>query len=171
MAVPVIRGEVIVAIWPSRSGSNRRMHNRLRIWNCQLRAFVAVATVGHFGNAARLHLTQPALSQRIQALENELGLHLLERSSREVRLTRAGKVLLPHAQGLVEAEDATLRDLKVALGQRPAQDGPRELSGSNSPQAERGRTATRKRFMLRYPRQRHHVNRIWVGGHELAQGP
>ena len=79
----------------------------------QLRAFVEVATVGHFGRAAkRLHLTQPALTQRIQALEHELGLNLFERSAREVRLTRAGKVLLPHAQGLVDAEDVTLRELK-----------------------------------------------------------
>jgi DNA-binding transcriptional LysR family regulator len=79
----------------------------------QLRAFVAVATMRHFGQAAkRLHLTQPALTQRIQALEHELGVQLLERSSREVRLTRAGTVLLPHAQGLVQEEDAALRDLQ-----------------------------------------------------------
>ena len=79
----------------------------------QLRAFVAVATTRHFGRAAkRLHLTQPALTQRIQALEHELGVQLLERSAREVRLTRAGTVLLPHAQGLVQEEDAALRDLK-----------------------------------------------------------
>jgi len=79
----------------------------------QLRAFVAVATTRHFGNAAkRLHLTQPALTQRIQALEHELGVQLLERSSREVSLTPAGKVLLRHAQELVQEEDAALRDLK-----------------------------------------------------------
>lgn len=79
----------------------------------QLRAFVEVAAQRHFGRAAKqLHLTQPALTQRIQALEHELGLNLFERSAREVRLTRAGKVLLPHAEGLIEAEDATLRDLK-----------------------------------------------------------
>src|SRR5712691_10721900 len=76
----------------------------------QLRAFVAVASMRHFGRAAkRLHLTQPALTQRIQALEHELGMQLLERSAREVRLTRAGTVLLPHAQRLVQEEDAALR--------------------------------------------------------------
>jgi DNA-binding transcriptional LysR family regulator len=79
----------------------------------QLRAFVAVATMRHFGRAAkRLHLTQPALTQRIQALEHELGMQLLERSSREVRLTRAGTVLLPHAQVLVQEEDEALKDLQ-----------------------------------------------------------
>jgi DNA-binding transcriptional LysR family regulator len=79
----------------------------------QLRAFVEVATAEHFGRAAkRLHVTQPALTQRIQALEHELGLHLFERSARRVKLTRAGTVLLPHAQAMVQAEDATLQDLK-----------------------------------------------------------
>ena len=78
----------------------------------QLRAFVEVATLGHFGHAAdRLHLTQPALTQRIQALERELGLQLLERNAREVRLAPPGIVLLPHARRLVQAEDLALRDL------------------------------------------------------------
>jgi len=79
-----------------------------------LRAFVEVATSGHFGRAAeRLHVTQPALTQRIQALEAELGLQLLERNAREVRLTPAGAVLLPHAMRLVQVEDQGLRALKA----------------------------------------------------------
>jgi DNA-binding transcriptional LysR family regulator len=81
-----------------------------------LRAFVEVATAGHFGRAAvRLHLTQPALTLRIQALERELGYQLLERSAREVRLAPAGEVLLPHARRLVEVEDEGRRDLKAYL--------------------------------------------------------
>ena len=80
----------------------------------QLRAFVEVATSGHFGRAAEsLHVTQPALTQRIQALEGELGLQLLERNAREVRLTPAGAVLLPHAMRLVQVEDQGLRALKA----------------------------------------------------------
>jgi len=80
----------------------------------QLRAFVEVATSGHFGRAAeRLHVTQPALTQRIQALEAELGLQLLERNAREVRLTPAGAVLLPHAMRLVQVEDQGLQALKA----------------------------------------------------------
>ena len=80
----------------------------------QLRAFVEIATLGHFGHAAtRLHLTQPALTQRIQSLERELGLQLLERNAREVRLASAGIVLLPHARKLIETEDQALADLKA----------------------------------------------------------
>src|SRR4029077_17784733 len=80
----------------------------------QLRAFVEVAEAGHFGHAAeRLKLTQPALTQRIQALERELGLQLLERNAREVRLAPAGSVLLTHARRLVQTEDEALRGLKA----------------------------------------------------------
>ena len=79
----------------------------------QLRAFVEVANQGHFGHAAqRLNLTQPALTQRIQALERELGRHLLERNAREVRLAPAGVLLLPHARQLLQVEDRALKDLK-----------------------------------------------------------
>jgi DNA-binding transcriptional LysR family regulator len=79
----------------------------------QLRAFVAVATLGHFGQAAeRLNVTQPALTQRIQTLERELGVQLLERTPREVRLTSAGEVLLPHARKLVQMDEEALRAVK-----------------------------------------------------------
>ena len=79
----------------------------------QLRAFVAVANEGHFGRAAsRLNLTQPGLTLRIQALEKELGTQLLERNAREVQLTAAGTLLLPHAKSLLRIEDRALRDLK-----------------------------------------------------------
>jgi DNA-binding transcriptional LysR family regulator len=78
----------------------------------QLRAFLQVATSRHFGQAAAvLKITQPALTQRIQALERELGVQLLTRSAREVRLTAAGEVLLPYATSLVHIEDRALRDL------------------------------------------------------------
>jgi DNA-binding transcriptional LysR family regulator len=79
----------------------------------QLRAFVAVATEGHFGRAAaRLSLTQPGLTLRIQALEKELGAQLLQRNARGVHLTTAGTVLLPHAKSLLRIEDRALRELK-----------------------------------------------------------
>lgn len=58
-----------------------------------------------------LKITQPALTQRIQALERELGVQLLTRSAREVRLTAAGQVLLPYADSLVHIEDRALREL------------------------------------------------------------
>ena len=79
----------------------------------QLKAFVAVATEGHFGRAAaRLNLTQPGLTLRIQALEKEVGTQLLERNAREVQLTAAGTVLLPYAKSLLRIEDRALRELK-----------------------------------------------------------
>jgi DNA-binding transcriptional LysR family regulator len=79
----------------------------------QLRAFVTVATLGHFGQAAeRLNLTQPSLTQRVQALERELGVQLLDRNPRRVELTTAGKLLLPHAQKLVQLDDEALREIK-----------------------------------------------------------
>jgi DNA-binding transcriptional LysR family regulator len=80
----------------------------------QLRAFVEVAAAGHFGRAAeRLRVTQPALTQRIQGLERELGVQLLERNAREVRLAPAGALLLPHALRLVQGADQAQRDLKA----------------------------------------------------------
>lgn len=51
--------------------------------------------------ATALGMTQPAVSQAIARLERSLGLRLLERTSREVRLTDAGKILLPYAEALL----------------------------------------------------------------------
>jgi DNA-binding transcriptional LysR family regulator len=78
-----------------------------------VRAFLAVAGERHFGRAAAsLNLTQPALTLRIQVLERELGIQLLHRNAREVKLTPAGEALLPNAKTLVQDEDRTLRDMK-----------------------------------------------------------
>lgn len=74
----------------------------------QLRAFVAVAEELHFSRAAaRLHVTQPALSQQIRKLEAQLGVSLLLRTSRSVALTAAGIDVLEDARRVLAAAEAT----------------------------------------------------------------
>ena len=85
----------------------------------QVRCFVVVAEELHFGRAAaRLHMTQPPLSRQVQLLEHRLGAQLLERSSRVVQLTCAGKRFLPDARQILKlAESATLAVKRAARGE------------------------------------------------------
>jgi acetyl esterase/lipase len=71
-----------------------------------LRAFVAVAEELNFGRAAaRLYLSQPALSRQVSGLEKLVGCDLLRRSTHLVELTLAGEALLKHAKALLGAVD------------------------------------------------------------------
>ena len=72
----------------------------------QIRAFVAVAELGHLTRAAeRLHVSQPALSGQIKALETQLELKLFERAPSGMVLTAAGRQLLPRALEALAAAD------------------------------------------------------------------
>ncbi len=74
-----------------------------------LKTFVDIAQSGSFSaTAERMHLSQPAVSKRIAALEQQVGHKLLDRVGRRIMLTEAGKNLLPHAQKvLITLNDAT----------------------------------------------------------------
>lgn len=85
----------------------------------QLRSFIAVARALSFSHAAReLHLSQPALSAQIKALEEDVGTRLLERNRRMVRLTPAGESLLADADALLHnAAAAKARATRIASGE------------------------------------------------------
>lgn len=77
-----------------------------------LKAFVTIVDIGSFSEAAEtLHLTQPAISKRLAALENQLGSPLVDRRQRHLQLTEAGSRLLPHARRILDE----LHNARVAL--------------------------------------------------------
>ena len=110
------------------------------------RYFVAVAEELHFGRAARrLHISQPPLSQQIAALEQEIGVPLLRRTSRSVELTEAGERFLGEArETLAQAGNA------VALARRAAQGEIGRLQIGFVPICGVIPVAVR-RYMVRYP--------------------
>lgn len=128
-----------------------------------LRYFVAVATELHMGRAAqRLHISQPALSRRIQDLEADLGFQLLERHARGVSLTKSGQ--------------SYLIEIRRILGDlRNAEANAREFAGNQPeiirlahPMLHRAHDMALehllKRFVARYPR--YTVNLQLLGTHD-----
>ena len=84
----------------------------------QLRSFVAVAEAGHLTRASeKLHVSQPAVSAQIKALEDELDLPLFERTSSGMVLTTAGQRLLAYAQRVLTAAQALRNEAKALKGE------------------------------------------------------
>lgn len=113
-----------------------------------LQAFIAVAETGSFSRAAeRVYLTQPAISKRIAALEQNLGAALFDRIGRRVQLTEAGRALLERSRAILnELEDAK-RSLANLSGQIR---GALSLATSHHIGLHRI-PETLKRFHARYP--------------------
>jgi LysR family transcriptional regulator, transcription activator of glutamate synthase operon len=83
----------------------------------QLRYLVALAEEGSFTRAAeREHIAQPALSQQIQKLERELGLPLVERTTRRVSITDAGNLLVARARRVLTELESARQELDRVRG-------------------------------------------------------
>src|SRR5579875_2477883 len=85
-----------------------------------LRYFVAVAEERNFSRAAeRLHIAQPALSRQIQQLEELLQVELLQRTTRSLELTEAGRFFYGHAvQLLAQSSDIVSMTRRIAKIER-----------------------------------------------------
>jgi LysR family transcriptional regulator, transcription activator of glutamate synthase operon len=85
----------------------------------QLRYLVALADEQHFTRAAaRAHIAQPALSQQIRRLEQELGIALVERTTRRVTITEAGRTLVARARRILSEVDAANAEMQALAGVR-----------------------------------------------------
>ncbi|HLY50091.1 MAG TPA: LysR family transcriptional regulator [Solirubrobacteraceae bacterium] len=83
----------------------------------QLRYLVALADERHFTRAAaREHIAQPALSQQIRRLEDEVGIPLVERTTRQVKITPAGELLVARGRRILSELEAAHAELEAAKG-------------------------------------------------------
>jgi DNA-binding transcriptional LysR family regulator len=81
----------------------------------QLEYFIAVAEELHFGRAAaRVHVTQPALSEQVRQMEESIGVPLLMRTTRSVRLTGPGRLFLMHARLILQQAIACVELTRLA---------------------------------------------------------
>jgi DNA-binding transcriptional LysR family regulator len=79
----------------------------------QLKYFLTIAEEGQITSAAKkLHMAQPPLSQQLKALEEELGVKLIERGPRQIQLTDAGEILMARARQILELSNSTINEIK-----------------------------------------------------------
>ncbi len=113
-----------------------------------LQAFVAVVDQGSFSRAAQtLHLTQPAITKRVQVLEARVGTTLFDRFQRRIILTEAGRLLLPNARQILQQmnhAELAIRNLSGSVA------GPLTLATSHHIGLHR-LPALIKEFSRRYP--------------------
>jgi len=85
-----------------------------------LRYFVAVAEMENVSRAAtqKLHVAQPSLSRQIRDLENEVGVQLLERTAKSVRLTDAGRAFLDEARAILKRADEAVAKARGVAGKQ-----------------------------------------------------
>ena len=102
------------------------------MYSYRLQVFHAVATSGSFSRAAReiLHISQPAVSKHVQALETELGVMLVQRVGKHVRLTEAGRIVQQYAEQVLGLAQETQRALRELQG---LQRGTLRLGASSTP--------------------------------------
>lgn len=102
------------------------------MYSYRLQVFHAVATSGSFSRAAReiLHISQPAVSKHVQALETELGVMLVQRVGKHVRLTEAGRIVQQYAEQVLDLAQETQRALRELQG---LQRGTLRLGASSTP--------------------------------------
>jgi DNA-binding transcriptional LysR family regulator len=83
-----------------------------------LRYFVAVAEMENVSRAAmqRLHVSQPSLSRQIRDLEEEMGVQLLERTAKSVRLTEAGRAFLDEARAILKQTSDAVGKVRAIAG-------------------------------------------------------
>lgn len=131
----------------------------------RLQAFVAVAEELSFSRAAaRLHMSQPPLSQQIKRLEQDVGVELLHRTTRSVELTAAGAAFLTEVRSALDSlEAAKLAAHRAAEGVT----GVVRLAFSG-PTSYRELLAIAREFRLRHPTVRLDVVGPYYGG-ELAE--
>lgn len=101
-----------------KNNDNQKTKGTHKLEIYQLRTFVTVAQRSHLTQAAELlHLSQPAVTAQIKALEEDFGMPLFERSTGGVTLTRVGQELLPQAQAILTAARDLMNHSRMLKGE------------------------------------------------------